>query len=60
MALQQSKVSKQKKRQRKAANAYKGIQVSLCPACGASRIPHRVCTKCGQYKGRQVVSKTAE
>jgi large subunit ribosomal protein L32 len=60
MALQQSKVSKQKKRQRKAANSYKGIQTSVCPACGAARMPHRVCTKCGQYNGRQIVSKTAE
>lgn len=60
MALQQSKMSKQKKRQRKAANRYKGIQTSVCPACGAARLPHRICTKCGTYAGRQVVTTQAE
>ena len=60
MALQQSKVSKQKKRQRKAANRYKGIQTSKCPSCGAAKMPHRICAKCGVYAGRQVVTVAAE
>lgn len=61
MAVQQNKMSKQKIRQRKAANRYKGIQTSLCPACGEQRLPHRVCGHCGNYRGRQVISvSTAE
>lgn len=60
MAVQQNRVSKQKKRQRKAANRYQGIQSSACPSCGEARIPHRACPHCGNYRGRQVLSVTAE
>lgn len=56
MAVQQNKVSKQKKRQRQGANQYKGLQPSSCPNCKAPRLPHRVCTKCGQYNGKQVIA----
>ena len=55
MAVQQSKVSKRKVRIRHAANRYEGVQVSLCPSCGAPCLPHRVCKKCGQYDGRRVL-----
>lgn len=58
MALQQNKKSKQKIRQRKAANRYRGIQTCPCPQCGAARLPHRVCAACGHYKGKQVLSVT--
>lgn len=60
MAVQQSKVSKQKVRQRKGANRYQGLQTSPCPSCGAARRPHRVCAKCGKYGDRQVLTVTAE
>jgi large subunit ribosomal protein L32 len=60
MALQQSKLSKQRSRMRRAANRYRGLQPAKCGMCGAPVIPHRVCGKCGHYKGRQVVSVTAE
>ena len=60
MALQQSKVSKMKKRMRLAPRSYQGVATADCPACGAARLPHRVCPKCGVYKGRQIVTNTAE
>lgn len=60
MALQQNKVSKMKKRLRKAPERYKGIQVSKCTACGAAKTPHRICPKCGTYNSRQVVTTTTE
>lgn len=28
---------------------------SICPQCGASILPHRVCRECGYYKGREVI-----
>ena len=60
MAVQQRKVSKQKVRQRKGANQYDGVETNVCPQCGATRLPHRVCKSCGYYNGRQVVSVNAE
>ncbi|MBI1978382.1 MAG: 50S ribosomal protein L32 [Candidatus Omnitrophica bacterium] len=34
--------------------------LSKCPNCGHLFIPHRVCTQCGYYKGRQVVTIRAK
>ena len=31
-----------------------------CPQCGATIQPHRVCTKCGYYKGNEVIKVTEE
>ena len=28
-----------------------------CPKCGATIRPHRACTKCGYYKGKNVLNK---
>lgn len=60
MAVQQCKVSKQKIRARKAANRYQGLEANSCPNCGGARLPHRVCSHCGYYKGRQVTSVTSD
>lgn len=27
-------------------------QTVKCSNCGATKIPHRICAECGQYKGR--------
>jgi len=32
------------------------VGVSNCPNCGEKKLPHRVCKKCGEYKGRAVVA----
>ena len=29
--------------------------LALCPNCQERKLPHRVCPKCGFYKGREVV-----
>ena len=35
--------------------------VQACKACGAPKLPHRVCMSCGQYAGKTVVAtKSAE
>ena len=28
---------------------------SVCPQCGAVKLPHRVCPNCGFYKDREVI-----
>ena len=56
MAVPKKKMSKAKGRSRRAA-AWKldPPAKSVCPRCGAVRLPHRVCGNCGWYKGRQAV-----
>ena len=56
MAVPKRKVSKMKRRQRQAANAYEGVQANFCTQCGEPAAPHSVCKHCGTYKGKQVVT----
>jgi large subunit ribosomal protein L32 len=46
---------------RRAHDFLTAIQLDDCPQCKEKRVPHRVCPKCGYYKGRRVVEvgKTA-
>jgi large subunit ribosomal protein L32 len=56
MAVPKGKTSKQKTRSRRASNwRLEATGASLCPQCGAAKLPHRVCGTCGTYNGRQVI-----
>lgn len=28
---------------------------SVCPQCGETKLPHRVCPSCGYYRDREIV-----
>jgi large subunit ribosomal protein L32 len=43
-------------RTRKAANRWHRAQFSKCPQCGSTVAGHTVCSSCGYYKGRQVLT----
>ncbi len=49
------KVSKTRKRMRRSHNASVAPTTVKCPNCGEMIKPHRVCPKCGYYKGKEVV-----
>ncbi len=51
------KVSKTRKRMRRAHNALELPGMVKCTNCGETIKPHRVCPKCGSYKGKTVVAK---
>ncbi|MBR7131703.1 MAG: 50S ribosomal protein L32 [Lentisphaeria bacterium] len=59
MAVPKRKTSRMQRRQRKAANRYEGVAATYCTGCGAPVMPHRVCTSCGQYDGKQVITVEA-
>ncbi len=40
---------------RRAHDALKARNSVTCPNCGEVILPHRVCPKCGQYQGREVL-----
>lgn len=61
MAVPKKKVSKSRRDSRRAHNfRVESPNLSVCPNCKAPTLPHHVCPTCGQYQGRQVVSKETE
>ncbi len=57
MAVQQRRVSKSRKGMRRAHDHLDVATTTTCKNCGASIKPHRVCSECGYYKNKQVISK---
>ncbi|MCJ7703706.1 MAG: 50S ribosomal protein L32 [Anaerolineales bacterium] len=49
------KLSRTRRDRRRAHDALKTKNLVQCNNCGEMRLPHRVCPKCGHYKGREVV-----
>ena len=59
MAVPFRRTSKTKKRMRRTHLKKEVGALTTCSKCGASIRPHRACTKCGNYKGNEVI-KTKE
>jgi len=55
MAVPKKKTSKSRKNMRRAHDFLTPPTVSTCPQCKAPKLPHRVCTSCGTYKGKEVL-----
>ena len=47
--------SKARRDKRRAHDALATPASSSCPNCGEAKQPHRVCSHCGHYRGREVV-----
>ncbi|MCP4713794.1 MAG: 50S ribosomal protein L32 [Deltaproteobacteria bacterium] len=60
MAVPMKKISKSRKRSRRAHDSLKAVSLSTCPQCNEPTRPHYVCPKCGYYKGREVVVTETE
>jgi len=50
------RTSKSKRNMRRSHHAMKAKSYIICPACGNSKQPHRVCMKCGDYRGNTLIS----
>lgn len=55
MPVPKRRTGSTKKRMRRSHHALTPINVTECPESGEAKLPHRVCTKTGFYKGRVVV-----
>ncbi len=56
MAVPKGKTSKSKKNMRRAHDALSAPGLSLCPQCQEPKLPHRACSNCGTYKGKEVIN----
>ena len=56
MAVPRAKTSKARTRRRRGVNMHLvAPQMVECANCGNLVLQHHVCTKCGFYRGRQVI-----
>ncbi len=55
MAVPKRRTSRSKRNKRRSHDALTPVNVVECPQCGESTLPHRVCRRCGSYRGRQLV-----
>ena len=55
MAVPKKKTSKSRKNMRRAHDFLTAPASSLCPQCKAPKLPHRACSACGTYKGKEVI-----
>ncbi len=56
MAVPKKKMSRSRTRRRKAQWKVTAPQTVVCGQCSAKHLPHRACTTCGTYNGREVVT----
>ncbi|MDD3397003.1 MAG: 50S ribosomal protein L32 [Clostridia bacterium] len=56
MAVPKYKVSKARRDKRKSSNSKITLSALVeCPFCHELKQPHKVCPKCGVYKGKKVL-----
>lgn len=59
MAAPKRKMSKARRDSRRANWKLTAPQYVLCPQCHEPVMPHRVCSECGYYDGKEVISQEA-
>lgn len=58
--LPKRKVSRTRRDKRRAHDALSLKHLVVCESCGEYHISHRVCPKCGTYKGETVMEVSDE
>ena len=53
--LPKRKISKSRRNRRRAHDALKLNHLVVCENCGEYHVAHRVCKKCGSYRGETVI-----
>jgi large subunit ribosomal protein L32 len=56
MAVPKRRKSHARVRTRRANWKAAKITTTTCPQCSTVILPHRVCTSCGTYNGRQILT----
>ena len=60
MAVPKRRTSHSRQGMRRSHHHIKPTQVQYCPRCEQPVLPHRVCSNCGFYQGREVVPAEGE
>ena len=55
MAEPKRRVSRSRTAMQRAANRnIKAKNLNKCPKCGETKLPHKMCSNCGTYNGKEV------
>lgn len=57
MAVPKKKTSPSRRNMRRSHDALKPVNSNECSNCGSRKLPHHICPSCGNYNGRQAISK---
>ena len=60
MAHPKRKHTQQRRDKRRTHDRLTTPNLSVCPQCHQSKLPHRVCMHCGYYKGVEVIEVPEE
>ena len=60
MAVQQNKVSKSRRNNRRAHDSLSAANPNECSNCGELKRPHHICAACGHYDDTEVVALADE
>ena len=60
MAVPKRRASLARKRKRRTNLGLIAPNLDTCPRCLEPKLPHRVCSACGTYKGREVIAMEEE
>lgn len=55
MSTQKQRHTKARRDRARVFHQIKPQKLIICPKCGAEILPHKACSKCGFYKGKEVV-----
>lgn len=59
MGLPKKKLSRTRRDKRRTHDALTATGYVKCSHCGEACLPHRICGKCGYYKGQNRLAKSA-
>ena len=59
MSVPKKKISRTRTRSRRSHHALAAVAVTKCVQCGYAKLPHRVCSHCGFYRGKNVLNLQA-
>lgn len=54
-AVPNKKVTRARQGRKLMRYRLKALSLSACPRCRTAKLPHTACSRCGYYRGRQVV-----
>jgi large subunit ribosomal protein L32 len=60
MGVPKSKTSRMRARRRRAHLKVIPPNLEVCPQCGATKLPHRICPECGYYRGLKLIKTKSE